>query len=175
MRIPDREAQVRILAYQLPVLLARRKQIRLVVIDSINATYRGEATSYYERNMEVAEMGLRLKQLAHEHSVAVVAVNQVSDPPDSLTEQQRAEPWLDFELLSNEGRVPLSLFWLSLMKRPALGKVWTNAVTTRLRLARTPLMDRMPTRRALFVEFSPLVPRSGCELAIAESGVRAVL
>ncbi|KAI9276950.1 P-loop containing nucleoside triphosphate hydrolase protein [Phascolomyces articulosus] len=190
MYIRDREMQYRALCYQLPVLLARHKNIRVVVIDSISAPYRGDNTNKaegrFDRVSEICEIGSRLKQLAHKYHVAVIVINQVSDtvvsatpgnnknkntngnngPPEALMAN-----WMDFNL-EGFNKSPLSLFWTSLTKKPVLGKSWETSITTRVRLARSIMTDVMRTRRALFVEFSPLVPRSGCEIVIDEGGVR---
>ncbi|KAG2227544.1 hypothetical protein INT45_002229 [Circinella minor] len=193
MHIKDREMQYRVLCYQLPVLLARRKNIRVVVIDSISAPYRGDNTvnnnDRFERINEICDIGSRLKRIAYEHNVAVVVINQVSDtvvtsttssdiiknisnnrnghgPPDELLAS-----WMDFNLEGFD-KSPLSVFWTSLTKKPVLGKSWATSVTTRIRLARSIMTDMARTRRALFVEFSPLVPRHGCEIVIDDVGVR---
>ncbi|KAI8145094.1 P-loop containing nucleoside triphosphate hydrolase protein [Fennellomyces sp. T-0311] len=179
MHLPDRETQYHVLSYQLPALLARRKNIRVIVIDSISAPFRGDnsnTAARFDRITEICEVGSRLKKLAQQYNVAVVAVNQVSDtfkkgsngtgaPPELM------EMWLDFNL---EGfrKSPLSLFWASLIKTPVLGMSWASAVSTRIRLARTVMAEYTATRRALFVEFSPAVPRSGCEVVIDDGGIR---
>lgn len=187
MQLTDRETQYRVIGYHLNVLLSRHKKIRLVVIDSISATYRGEGLedkNRFERMTEICELGLRLKKLAYEHHIAIVTVNQVADIPLTLTANlsnpnalppELVEAWMDFNLAGGGSvqRIPFGLYWPSLIKKPILGASWSNAVNTRIRLARTPMMDNMPTRRALFVEFSPLVPRSGCEFIIHDGGVRS--
>lgn len=191
MHIPDREAQHRILCYQLPALLEQRKSIGVVVVDSISAHYRGLGSrDNYERMAEISEMGSRLKKIAHQFNVAVVAVNQVADTiSKALTSRQQQQQqihhnstlppelvdnWMDFHLVGLK-RSPLALFWNSLSKKPVLGFSWANSVTTRIRLARSPMMDRMATKRALFIETSPLVSRQGCLFEISIDGIQGTL
>lgn len=85
---PDLESQDHILQFQVPVEIARRN-IGLVIIDSVTANYRAE----YERggshgsggyNMgarsnELVRLGQLLHDLARRHNLAVVVSNQVSD------------------------------------------------------------------------------------------------
>ncbi|KAK9414635.1 putative DNA repair protein RAD57 [Seiridium unicorne] len=85
---PDLESQEHILQFQVPVEIARRN-IGLVIIDSVTANYRAE----YERggshssggfNMgarsnELVKIGQLLHELARKHNLAVVVSNQVSD------------------------------------------------------------------------------------------------
>jgi RecA/RadA recombinase len=177
--IKDSEQQYRTIAYQLPAFLESHKNVRLVVIDSICAVYRGEGTgnrgAKFKKMTEICDMGTRLKQMAAKHSVAIVALNQVSDVPDAPA--KLVESWLDFELVSHAKKgipSPLGIYIQSLTKRPVLGLSWSNSVTTRIRLARSPMTDGLATRRALFVEFSPFVPRIGCEFTICNSGIHSV-
>ncbi|KAI8879708.1 P-loop containing nucleoside triphosphate hydrolase protein [Backusella circina FSU 941] len=177
--VKDSDQQYRTIAYQLPAFLESHKDIRLVVIDSISAVYRGgvseQRSAKFEKMSEICDIGTRLKQMASKHSVAVVVVNQVSDVPDGPS--KLVENWLDFELISHVKRgtpSPLGIYIQSLTKRPVLGLSWSNSVTTRLRLARSPMTDGLATRRAFFVEFSPFVPRMGCEFTICNSGIHSV-
>lgn len=87
---PDLESQDHILNFQVPVEIERRN-IGLVIIDSVTANYRAE----YERgsggaqrsggfNMgtrsnELVRLGQLLHELARKHNLAVVVSNQVSD------------------------------------------------------------------------------------------------
>ncbi|ORX48476.1 hypothetical protein DM01DRAFT_1115577 [Hesseltinella vesiculosa] len=179
MRIHGADQLFRTIAYQLPVLLQQRDRIRLVVIDSLAAGYRG--VKQFSDLSELSEVGLRLKRLACQYQVAIVVVNQVMDTvaddlPSTSSRQggshlpEHVHEWLDVELHGTS----MTYFLQSLAKQPTLGLTWANAVTTRLRMARSPMMDGQMTKRALFVEFSPLAPRSGTLLLIDATGTHAI-
>lgn len=185
LRVHNTEEQYRVLAYQLPAFLEKNKNsdrpVRIVVIDSISAIYRGETAApgrggRFSKMTEICEIGSRLKRMANEYNVAIVAVNQVSDV---VTEKEsphtdHLESWMDFRLVNvEENNHMIGLYIQSLLKKPVLGLSWSNSVNTRIRLARSPLLDNMNTRRVLFVEFSPIAPRSGCEILIDQSGIHA--
>lgn len=184
-RVDDSEKQYRLLAYQLPGFLEKNKRskrpVRIVVIDSISAVYRGEAPDIgrdrFNKMSEICDLGSRLKKMASEYNVAIVAINQVSDvvtQKDSI-DSEHAQKWMDFRLVNvEENNYMIGLYINSLVKRPVLGLSWSNSVNTRIRLARSPLLENMNTRRVLFVEFSPIAPRLGCEIMINQSGVHAL-
>ncbi|KAI8093207.1 P-loop containing nucleoside triphosphate hydrolase protein [Halteromyces radiatus] len=186
MYVPTTEAFFRSIAYQLPVLLERQKKIRLVVIDSLGSAYRGCGTEQqrmdqFDTLQEICELGWRLKKLAHEYQIAIVVVNQVSDIIiDDRERKQNSDgylpssmkDWLDITL-EGDHMTRIGMFIQSLAKKPILGMTWSNSVTTRIRMARSLMMDGQPTRRALLVEFSSLVPRRGCEITIDERGIRS--
>ncbi|KAH8204040.1 hypothetical protein TruAng_001851 [Truncatella angustata] len=85
---PDLESQEHILQFQVPVEIARRN-IGLVVMDSVTANYRAEyerggshSSGGYNmgaRSNELVRMGQLLHELARKHNLAVVVSNQVSD------------------------------------------------------------------------------------------------
>ena len=85
--IHDVEAQEHILRYQVPVAI-QKQNIGLLVIDSIAANYRAEfdrtkgrkgATSFAQRNNQLAQLGALLRDIARTNNVAVVVANQVAD------------------------------------------------------------------------------------------------
>ncbi|KAL8853323.1 MAG: hypothetical protein Q9221_001799 [Calogaya cf. arnoldii] len=85
IQTPDLESQDHILAYQLPVLLARHN-VGLIVIDSIAANYRAERSSSSTsgaalglRSTQLVQLGHQLRSLAREHNCAIVVSNQVAD------------------------------------------------------------------------------------------------
>lgn len=149
------------------------------MIDSISAIYRSEPT--FERNKfdkmsEICELGSRLKKLADQYRVAIVAVNQVSDVFEKEKNGNRdyIDSWMDFKLVNtDDSNQMIGMFIQSLLKKPILGLAWSNSVNTRIRLARSPMLERLKTRRVLFVEFSPIATRLGCELTIDDSGIHA--
>ncbi|KAK3946126.1 P-loop containing nucleoside triphosphate hydrolase protein [Diplogelasinospora grovesii] len=102
---PDLESQDHILTFQVPVEVERRN-IGLVVLDSVAANYRaefdrsadplrqqGQAFNMGARSTELVRLGMQLHELARKHNLAVVVANQVADrfggggskTPSSLT------------------------------------------------------------------------------------------
>jgi DNA repair protein RAD57 len=93
---PDLESQDHILQYQVPVEIQRR-DVGLLVIDSIAANYRAEfdrgagtrpaasssnnphGSNMAARTAELVKLGAHLRDLARRHNLAVVVSNQVSD------------------------------------------------------------------------------------------------
>ncbi|CAO3670715.1 unnamed protein product [Rhizopus stolonifer] len=184
MHVSDGESQYRVLAYQLPAFLDSQRnnarKVRLIVIDSISAIYRSDSAyrNKFEKMSEICELGTRLKRLASEYNVAVVGINQVSDVVVDSTKggafMGHMEEWLDFDLVNKQESNHLGLYIHSLLKKPVLGLAWQNSVNTRIRLARSQMMDNSPTRRVFFLEFSPKGNRAGCETVIDNTGIHAV-
>ncbi|KAI1150458.1 DNA repair protein RAD57 [Nemania diffusa] len=81
---PDLESQDHILTYQVPVEVARRN-IGLVVLDSVAANYRAEfergsgGSNMAARSTALVRLGHLLQDLARTHDLAVVVANQVAD------------------------------------------------------------------------------------------------
>ncbi|GAW23656.1 hypothetical protein ANO14919_132300 [Xylariales sp. No.14919] len=81
---PDLESQDHILTYQVPVEVARRN-IGLIVLDSVAANYRAEfergsaGSNMAARSAELVRLGHLLRELARKHNLAVVVANQVAD------------------------------------------------------------------------------------------------
>ncbi|KAI8338976.1 P-loop containing nucleoside triphosphate hydrolase protein [Chlamydoabsidia padenii] len=179
--VPTTEDFYRSIAYQLPVLLKRKTKIRLVVIDSIGSAYRGTSSdlsrqAQFDSLKEINELGGRLKKLAHQHQIAIVVVNQVSDT--IVNEHQLGylptsmDDWLDITL-EGDDMTRLGMFIQSLAKKPILGTTWSASVTTRIRMARSLLLEGQSTKRALLLEFSPWLPRRGCEIVLDEHGIKS--
>ena len=86
-QIIDLQSQDHILRYQLPVQIQRRN-IGLVIIDSVAANFRAEfessktkrsAEALAERSTQLAQLGALLRDIARKHNVAIVVANQVLD------------------------------------------------------------------------------------------------
>ncbi|KAK5629317.1 hypothetical protein RRF57_005032 [Xylaria bambusicola] len=81
---PDLESQDHILTYQVPVEVSRRN-IGLIVLDSVAANYRAEfergsgGSNMAARSAELVRLGHLLRELARKHDLAVVVANQVAD------------------------------------------------------------------------------------------------
>ncbi|KAI0147112.1 DNA repair protein RAD57 [Xylariaceae sp. FL1272] len=82
--VPDLESQEHILTYQVPVEVSRRN-IGLIVLDSVAANYRAEFergntnSNMAARSAELVRLGSLLRDLARKHDLAVVVANQVAD------------------------------------------------------------------------------------------------
>jgi hypothetical protein len=189
LRLQTTDAQHTVLAYQLPVMLQKFPNIRLVVIDSIAALYRGE---HYDLNdsgrllkaADVCDLGIRLKKLADQYNIAVVVANQVTDdfstPIDTLQSinelANKHWKWSSLPMYSSKFdsyEMDILAFAESLSKRSTLGLTWANAVNTRIRLARSSILDQK-TRRIICVEFSPNTNRKGCEIEIDDCGIHSI-
>jgi DNA repair protein RAD57 len=171
----DLEAQEHIVKYQLPVVLSRYN-VGLIIIDSVTANYRAEfdrpkssqASQMATRSKDLRRLAGTLKDLAIEHNVAVVAVNQVTDAFRKSTQSSQEEDLLtlDYQGKWFDGLVDE---YGENMKKPALGLVWTNLITTRIMFVRDPLQTRMK------VVFSPYAKPGSLVYAIStQRGVHAV-
>jgi len=103
---PDLESQEHILTFQVPVEIARRN-IGLVVVDSIAANYRAEfdhrsGSNMGARSADLVKLGMHLRDLAQKHDLAVVVSNQVADrfgdsssffSTSSRQQQQQQQQW----------------------------------------------------------------------------------
>ncbi|TLS25167.1 hypothetical protein PpBr36_07460 [Pyricularia pennisetigena] len=81
----DIEAQDHILSFQVPLEAARR-DVGLIVLDSVAANFRAEydaagsrSTGLAARSAELVRLGMQLRNLARSLNLAVVVANQVSD------------------------------------------------------------------------------------------------
>lgn len=186
----DLETQEHIVTYQLPVLLARYP-IGLIILDSVTANYRAEfdrlapsqkpmsqPAQMAQRGKDLRKLAGTLKDLAIEWNVAVVTANQVTDsfkrPSSQSTPLTQPMSQQDDELLSLDYQAQ----WFDGLvdeqgeatKKPALGLVWTNLITSRIMLVRDPSLQ---TR--IKVVFSPFARPTSLRYAIStEAGIHAV-
>ncbi|CAA9993291.1 unnamed protein product [Nesidiocoris tenuis] len=138
--IPDVESLNECLTQRLPVLLSNRK-IGLIVIDSIAALFRADYTKdqMITRSKHMRTIGMQLHQLADKYKLAVLCVNQVSD---SIETNQTV---------------------------PALGLVWANLVTTKLKV------DTRPDGSKVFsVVTCPHLPPNSCPYKITARGIESL-
>lgn len=182
----DLETQEHIVTYQLPVVLSRYK-IGLIILDSVTSNLRAEfdrISSSQIKNSQPAQMAQRskdlrklagtLKDLAIQHNVAVVAINQVTDY-FKRTSSQSAISSQDEELLSLDYQSRwfdglIDEYGVEMSKKPALGLVWANLITSRIMLVRD-----NPSRTRMRVVFSPHAKPGSLVYAIStEAGIHAV-
>jgi len=161
---------------RIPALL-KNSNVRLIVIDSIAALFRVEYTlnENIERSRALAELGQKLHKISHEYSTAIVCINQISD------------------VISDDGKGEVVG---GKKVVPALGLAWSNAVTVRLLVMRTPYtLSQMenssanndkassgatlnrtdPVVRKLSVLFAPHIPKNQCHYVVEEEGVRGII
>ncbi|KAI8990854.1 Rad51-domain-containing protein [Mycotypha africana] len=184
IRVKNCDEQYRTIFYRLPAFVEsqiKKKRVRVIVIDSIGALYRSEAHGIgkkrFERMSEICDLGTQLKKIADQYELAIIAVNQVADVPTTRNQPdiEQLQQWADFQLLNAEKSNSMAGLYIdSLLKKPILGVSWANSVNARIRMARSPILEHMKTRRILFLEFSPTAPRYGCELKIDNNGIHAI-
>ena len=157
------------------ILLRPRTQfpVRLIVIDSIAALFRGEFENtpldLKRRSSLFFKISGKLKSLAERFGLAVVVTNQVVD----VMEQTEG---LNVLRIGNLG----SLYSSGRRVCAALGLAWANCVNSRLFLSRNEeipgevtgdSVGRLTRRRRLHVVFAPHLPESSCEFVISREGV----
>jgi len=144
VRVHDMAAQTAAVRNLPAFLKARRERgtpVRVVVVDSVAFHYRchptESGTSYGGRTKSLTRLAASLSDLAREHDVAVVAVNQMTTkigtgdvlgsggPPDTTSYYSRAAEG-GYSSSSSSSRLV-----------PALGESWSHSTTTRLLLTQS--------------------------------------
>jgi DNA-repair protein XRCC3 len=107
---------------RLPHLL-RQQNVKLVVIDSIAALFRGEVTGCVEdltqRSALLLHMGATMKRLSHQYQLPFVVVNQVNDVFSNSNSSSAA-------FASSSSR----------QVAPAMGLSWSHCVNARIMVSR---------------------------------------
>ena len=183
---PDLESQEHIISYQLPVVLSRHR-IGVIILDSVTANYRAEfdrptasqksqsqPAQMAQRSKDLRKLASTLKDLAVEWNVAVVAVNQVTDTfkrgsssPGTQGEEELLA--LDYQAKWFDGLVEEGEGGMEGTKRPALGLVWTNLITSRIMLVKD-----NDGRTRIKVVFSPFARSGSLVYEIGPAGIHAV-
>ncbi|KAL3841039.1 hypothetical protein ACJIZ3_025630 [Penstemon smallii] len=146
--------------------------IKLIVIDSIAALFRGEfentPVELKRRSSIFFKISSKLRFHARKFGLAVVLTNQVVDVMDS----------------SDSPRIGNSGFLCSSGRRvcAALGLSWANCVNTRLFMWREEerrgeengVSENTQTRRFVRVVFAPHLPDCSCEFVITREGIHGV-
>jgi DNA-repair protein XRCC3 len=138
LRAPDVETLDSLAEKEIPVLCDRCR-VRLVVVDSIAAVFRGDFDAsrgdLAERSEWMMRIAGRLKKVARVHEIAVVVLNQAT----ALIDEERGDPGCEAALgprrLLRDGVCRTEPRASRI--RPALGPVWSCCVTTRVMLHRT--------------------------------------
>ncbi|XP_024515864.1 DNA repair protein XRCC3 homolog [Selaginella moellendorffii] len=100
----------------------RERPVRLLLIDSVAASFRSNRTEMVIRSRSLFQLSAKLKKLAHDYDVAVLVTNQVMDCVDGSKGIQIGNL---LELVSSGRRIA-----------PALGLSWAHCINTRLFLSR---------------------------------------
>lgn len=183
------------LEHRLPELL-RSRNIRLLVLDSVAAPFRGEfnLSGATQRAKYLHAIGCRLKELSVQFKLAIVCTNQVSDRmTNGDTLFFPCQP-----LATEYGMFPSAIVAQSI---PTLGLAWSNEVTLRIMLSRkvgfsrpnpsalsmededenqTPSSKRTRTtpdssiRRQMHILLAPHLPPNSCDFIIVQDGVEGV-
>ena len=88
MNVHDMEAQDQVIHFRIPEIV-RRRNVGLIVVDSIAANYRVEFSGSLpqvlaRRAASLVRLGNVLRQVAHDQNVAIVVNNQVADRFDDV-------------------------------------------------------------------------------------------
>ncbi|KAH9519590.1 DNA repair protein xrcc3 [Bulinus truncatus] len=139
---------------KLPTLL-NRGLVKLIIIDSVTALFRChyDLTQTISRAKHLTDFASLLRSLAHQYSIVIICVNQVSANVGKFGSHE-----------SNN--------------IPALGLTWSNQVTCRLRLHRhsstevTQQSSSAGTSRRMEVIFAPHLSQSSIDININEYGIQ---
>nr|XP_018906544.1 PREDICTED: DNA repair protein XRCC3-like [Bemisia tabaci]XP_018906545.1 PREDICTED: DNA repair protein XRCC3-like [Bemisia tabaci] len=140
--IGDTDGLKRCLYGQLPRLLSTQ-DIGLLIIDSIAGVFRADydLKDGLRRARDMRSVASQLQKIAHDHSIVILCVNQVT--------------------------ASLKQSGLSSKPIPALGLVWANLVTTRIFMSRSTIGNF----RTLEVLFAPHLPKKSCQFTIGNAGI----
>ena len=136
---------------RLPSLLSKTK-ISCIIIDSVAAPLRSEYTNFVQRAEELRELANILLNIAQEHNVAVICINQVTSAFDGSDDVL-----------------------------PTLGLVWSNMISCRLKLRKLPETveigdcQQNVNLRELTIMYAPDLPSGkSTNLLISTNGVEDV-
>ncbi|KAG7817346.1 hypothetical protein KL928_004081 [Ogataea angusta] len=97
--ISDLERQDRCIFYQLPLLLQRNKNVKVVILDSVTHHIRAELP-ISQRRSYIIKLGRFLRKLCNEYNVTVVVANQMTDKPlgDIISDEVFLKMNADYQL-----------------------------------------------------------------------------
>ncbi|KAI8813431.1 P-loop containing nucleoside triphosphate hydrolase protein [Cladochytrium replicatum] len=200
LHVRDHETQNHILSYQLPVLLSNHR-IRLVILDSVTATFRGfmedtttaladphqhnitplsnQSLDPIRRAQLLYELAASLKRTAAQFGAVVLCTNQVAGTSSSASVFFERQDGTEISL----SRQNLESGWSGITSdsAPALGMTWANMVNMRVMLDRGGAVcgpredDVMEVERTMAVHFSPYIPeKRKCHFVIDGDGVKGL-
>ncbi|RHZ64620.1 hypothetical protein Glove_321g32 [Diversispora epigaea] len=182
--VSDLEAQRNVLFHQLPILLSRNN-IRLIIIDSITANFRGgfetkEFMNLRRRSSEIYQIGIKLKEISDQFNVPIVCVNQVLD---NFTSMNTEENYFNEEVkehyeYNHYQKQLLIIGGDGTKKIPALGLTWSNTINVRIVLSRPKRIlsegsnNDKKNPRTIALIMAPYAPRRFGEYYIDSSGIQ---
>ncbi|CAG8560490.1 10747_t:CDS:10 [Diversispora eburnea] len=182
--VSNLETQRNVLFHQLPILLSSNN-IRLIIIDSITANFRGgfetkEFMNLRRRSSEIYQIGIKLKEISDKFNVPIVCVNQVLD---NFTSMNTDENYFNEEVkehyeYNHYQKQLLIMGGDGTKKIPALGLTWSNTINVRIVLSRPKRIlsegsnndNKNPRTIALIM--APYAPRRFGEYYIDSSGIQ---
>ncbi|GIY19460.1 DNA repair protein XRCC3 homolog [Caerostris extrusa] len=132
----------------LPELLKKVNNLKIIIIDSVAALLRCEYDSLNERTSLLLQLATEIWKLANINGMAVICVNQVSG--------------------SNKGNGKNSL------DVPSLGLLWSNILTTRIKISRNSSENNEPSTRNLGLIFSSYHSHLCNNFVISEKGINVI-
>ncbi|KAG7883616.1 hypothetical protein KL938_002853 [Ogataea parapolymorpha] len=97
--ISDLERQDRCIFYQLPLLLQRNKNVKVVILDSVTHHIRAELP-VSQRRSYIIKLGRFLRKMCNEYCVTVIVANQMTDKPlgDIISDEVFLKMNADYQL-----------------------------------------------------------------------------
>ncbi|GIY11602.1 DNA repair protein XRCC3 homolog [Caerostris darwini] len=132
----------------LPELLKKVNNLKIIIIDSVAALLRSEYDSLNERTSLLLQLATEIWKLANINGMAVICVNQVSG--------------------SNKGNGKTNL------DVPSLGLLWSNILTTRIKISRNSSENNVPSTRNLGLIFSSYHSHLCNNFIISENGINII-
>ncbi|XP_054720202.1 DNA repair protein XRCC3-like [Uloborus diversus] len=143
-KVSNLKETMHVLQQSIPDLLKKEVKPKILVIDSVAAVLRCEYESMNMRTLLILQLVTQLWNLANNHQMFVICVNQISGSVQQATDV------------------------------PALGLLWANALTTRLKISRaSPNGEIVP--RILEVIFSSYHARVKSEFIISRNGIEPIV
>ncbi|GBM19748.1 DNA repair protein XRCC3 [Araneus ventricosus] len=136
----------------LPDLLKKVSPPRIIIIDSVAALLRCEYDSWSERTSLMVQLATEIWKLANIHQMAVLCVNQVSG--SNRNQNQITKP--------------------TNLDVPSLGLLWSNILTTRIKISRKSSETNLPANRILELIFSSYHPHICNNFMITECGIQVL-
>jgi DNA repair protein RAD57 len=115
------------------------RKIKLLVIDALGELFHSEnkttTSTLVERSKDILSISASLHELANQHKIAIVVLNEVIDVFDHLERQCWEGKDLFYDYQSRWFNT--AKFFCDGKKQASLGLVWANQVNTRIILSRT--------------------------------------
>ncbi|XP_071033003.1 uncharacterized protein [Parasteatoda tepidariorum] len=149
-KVHNLNAAMHILRNGIPTLMSKLRS-KLIVIDSVASLLRSDLESINERTTKIQEIGAEIWKLANVFGLAVICVNQVSGQ-FKKNETSQASYITDV---------------------PSLGLLWSNILTTRMKISKK-VSQTGPATRTLECVYSSYIPNISLDFFISEKGISFV-